>query len=636
MRKLNRELLLKSFVPIMLVLFLVVIALLYVEFKAIRGSMNVTVIEIPAFQPERADIEDELAVGEVIFSSGTELDPLLLEAKRLIDENKWDEAKEIYIRRTKEVPASSSYNDLGVFYIKKGDYEPALLALSRAVKEEPVFVDAFYNKALAHSRLSNHERAVLDFKRFISKEPHNFKGHFSLGLHLLRAREYPGAADAFRKAVESSGSRRKAKALYYLGVALRDSATSDVTLARRAFIEAIRIRPDYIKARIALAMMEPDTKEGRESAVEEFEKIFKLNPNYPLAYFQYGRLNTYAGKTREAKEAYSRAVRLDPGYSKAHYNLALLYMAEDDLGMARTHFLKTAMLDASHSESRFNLGRIAYKERSYDEAIGHYQLAIELRGGDYPEAYNNMGLVFAARKDYARAIESYKEAVKIRKDYHQAHYNLGFAYLRQRKYNNAKKYFLRAIKYNNNYEQAWFNLARVHAKKKDLDSAVNAYGKALEIRPDYPQARLNLGVLFAKMGLPAKAVREYKLLLEADDTYAIAWLNLGFASIDISDLNGAEKAFRRVIRLEPDNTKALAQLGRVLTMTKDYSTAITVLKEAIERDVKNTSLRLALAITLKEAGEMDRALEEIEKALRLDPDNKKVLKFVNENNIQRR
>jgi tetratricopeptide (TPR) repeat protein len=44
-------------------------------------------------------------------------------------------------------------------------------------------------------------------------------------------------------------------------------------------------------------------------------------------------------------------------------------------------------------------------------------------------AYYNMGIVYNTLKEYQKAIDAYKEAIKIKPDYHEAYYNMGEAAL---------------------------------------------------------------------------------------------------------------------------------------------------------------------------------------------------------------
>ena len=62
----------------------------------------------------------------------------------------------------------------------------------------------------------------------------------------------------------------------------------------------------------------------------------------------------------------------------------------------------------------------------FDEAIAHYQEALEIEPND-ADAHNNLGLALAGRGQIDEAMAQYHEALKIRPDFAEAHINLGLA-----------------------------------------------------------------------------------------------------------------------------------------------------------------------------------------------------------------
>ena len=71
-----------------------------------------------------------------------------------------------------------------------------------------------------------------------------------------------------------------------------------------------------------------------------------------------------------------------------------------------------------------NLGNALAARGQFDEAIAHYQKALEIKP-DYVEAHNNLGLALAGRGQVDEAIDHYRKALDINPDYVEAHYNLG-------------------------------------------------------------------------------------------------------------------------------------------------------------------------------------------------------------------
>jgi Flp pilus assembly protein TadD len=62
-----------------------------------------------------------------------------------------------------------------------------------------------------------------------------------------------------------------------------------------------------------------------------------------------------------------------------------------------------------------------------DEAMADYERALQLRR-NYPEALNNLGTIFLARKDYRQAEKLFKRAIKLKPEDPSFEKNLGTAY----------------------------------------------------------------------------------------------------------------------------------------------------------------------------------------------------------------
>ena len=77
----------------------------------------------------------------------------------------------------------------------------------------------------------------------------------------------------------------------------------------------------------------------------------------------------------------------------------------------------------------YNLGSAYYNNQSYSEAFGRFKEAGE-RAGEKPskhKAFHNMGNVFMKHKDYAKAVEAYKEALRNDPADEETRYNLALA-----------------------------------------------------------------------------------------------------------------------------------------------------------------------------------------------------------------
>jgi tetratricopeptide (TPR) repeat protein len=133
-----------------------------------------------------------------------------------------------------------------------------------------------------------------------------------------------------------------------------------------------------------------------------------------------------------------------------------------------------------------------------DQAKKHYELAIKL-DSRYPEAINNLGTIYYARKNYRKAIGCYNRAIKYSPPSASIFANLGAAYFGRKDYKRAMAYYEQALtldpdvfEHHSGFgtmmqertvdERATFHLylAKMYAKSGANDRALIYLRKALE------------------------------------------------------------------------------------------------------------------------------------------------------------
>ena len=594
----------ESLIPFIAVIIMIFVLLLYVQYRSTIDAERVTLIEIEHSAPMLSLEGPADGAGAELhtFYTARSDAPTHVEAEKLIAAGRLIEAESRYKQRLAAQISSETLNDLGVLYYKMSDPERALVQLDLAINTRPVFSSAYFNRGIILSALGRYVDAAADYQRLLKINPNHFEAQYNLGVSYLRQKDYPHAIDAFEKAATLAGGSRKARALYNLGIAYRAADENDYERSRQAFVAAIRLKPDYLEARIGLVTIESASVPGQQQALAELEKILSIKPSYSRAYFQRALIHNKQGKADKAASDYQKAIQYNPEYSKARYNYALLMLDSGQWAKAREQLEWILKRSPNHVRSLFNLGRAVYAQKDYDAALKHYYDAIYLMRGDYPEAFLNVGLAHSARNENEAAVYAYQEAIRLRPAYPEAWYNLGLIYLDNKEYDNALNAFQSALEYDKNYAQAWFNIGVIYARLNKNDLAIDAYKTALAIRPDYQFAKLNLAIRFVKNKQYGDAISLYRSVLEEDDSYATAWYNLGLAYRETKDYAAAELAFRKLLTLEPDSMKAHRALARVMVAIENYEEAISLLQKTVDIDPANYRLHIELGRALRKGG----------------------------------
>lgn len=96
---------------------------------------------------------------------------------------------------------------------------------------------------------------------------------------------------------------------------------------------------------------------------------------------------------------------------------------------AEVEYRKAVEIDPNGSEALYNLGNALLRQEKAQEAMDQFTMAAK-RATDkknLAEVHHNMGVICQASKDYARAVEYYKQALRENPTDHETRYNLAVA-----------------------------------------------------------------------------------------------------------------------------------------------------------------------------------------------------------------
>lgn len=149
----------------------------------------------------------------------------------------------------------------------------------------------------------------------------------------------------------------------------------------------------------------------------------------------------------------------------------MIALAEANYRLGRNELAKSIIetavaLRPETSELFYLAGLVELNLGSKSGAIANFKQAIAL-SEHFPEAHNNLGVLFHEVRDYASAEAEFKAAIRDFPDFKEAYLNLGNAYKGGKKYKDAEMAFKRALAMDEKYPDAHFNLGILY-----LDSDV--------------------------------------------------------------------------------------------------------------------------------------------------------------------
>jgi Flp pilus assembly protein TadD len=138
-----------------------------------------------------------------------------------------------------------------------------------------------------------------------------------------------------------------------------------------------------------------------------------------------------------------------------------------------------------------NLGAVLLKKGQPDDAIDHFNRAIEIKS-DEASAFANLGNALLQKGELGEAIFQYQKAVELKPNDAGFHYNLANALLARGEVDDAIAEYQETLAINPNSADAHNNLGAVLLHRGELDAAIDHYQKALEINPQDVRAEGNL------------------------------------------------------------------------------------------------------------------------------------------------
>jgi tetratricopeptide (TPR) repeat protein len=249
---------------------------------------------------------------------------------------------------------------------------------------------------------------------------------------------------------------------------------------------------------------------------------------------------------------------------------------------------KVTELQPDNVAAHYNLGVALQSQKRHEEAAAAYREVLK-RDANHALAHANLGLALRELGKTEEAIPSCQQALRLQPMLVEAHNTLGLLLKDQGKFEEGAVCFRQALTYRPGYAEAHYNLGLCHEGQNKLDEAVNCYRQALGLRSSYAEAHGHLGNILAIQGKLDEAITHYRRAVEAKPDYADAWNALGSALMEhenhLDNLDEAENCFRQALRNRPDSP-----------------------------DFHNS-----LAVTLRDAGKYDEALEHFKHALELKP-----------------
>jgi tetratricopeptide (TPR) repeat protein len=206
------------------------------------------------------------------------------------------------------------------------------------------------------------------------------------------------------------------------------------------------------------------------------------------------------------------------------------------------------------------------KIKDYEKAKEYYKEAIRLNPRS-DGAYNNLGIILEEEGDLTEAIHCYEKTMEINKNDSIAAYNKGRLLNRLKKYPEAIIFLKRSIRLDPFYEGAYIEIGNAFNSLEMLDDAISFYKIAIQQNPLYVDAWVSIGSAWMLLEDHVKANIYFEKAKKIDPNNAYVWYAKGLMFASTNYVSGALSHFRKSVELGLNYT---TQLGEMYNYFKSH------------------------------------------------------------------
>lgn len=366
-----------------------------------------------------------------------------------------------------------------------------------------------------------------------------------------------------------------------------------------------------------------------DEALDDYNKALKLNPKLSRAYE--GRGFVYGAKMNNDKalENLEKAIELGPKNYEPYTRVARIYMAKKDYDAAISSCTKAIQKFPKSVKALLMRAQLLRLKQQPKAALLDLKRVTELADNKIKaDAYNVIGLIKTAKKDYKGAEAAFSQAIQANPKLGVGYYNRGYIRL-----NSGAPKETVLLDYNKCLElqprtkKARFDRAKLYVALKRFDKAYEDLTIFVKLFPKDWDGHYSLAQVSKALQRFEQAVKSSTRALELNPKH-IELQNLRGTALFLSGREEeAITQFTKIIKTKPSYTTALFNRSQIYFKQKKYGKALSDLNLNVRLTPKATNVyesRSRLFQTLRKYRE---AFGDLEKILQLEPKHPKAREF---------
>ncbi|KAI9022487.1 hypothetical protein DFJ74DRAFT_93060 [Hyaloraphidium curvatum] len=482
-----------------------------------------------------------------------------------------------------------------------GDYDGAVKAFTEAIAVDPKNHVLYSNRSAAYASLHDYAKALEDAQKTVSLKPDWAKGYSRQGAALHGLKRFDEAEKAYREGLKIEPENAQLKK--GLEEVERNATGGMFGLFGPDLVDKIAKDP-----KLAPYLSQPDFM-AKVKAVQ-------ANPNRISEYLQDPRMmqlfssllgignmgmGGFGGKDGEAMDmempdfsAFAKEPTANGTHAKAETGTKPAASAassskieevteEEAMEVEEVNEEEKQKREArAASDKEKEIANGLYKNKKFDEALEHYEKALELDPSNIA-AFSNKSAVYFEMGKYQDAIKTCEDAIEAGRE-HRADYTLiaklfgrmGNAYLKLDDLDNAIKFFNKSLTEHRTPD--------ILTKLRDTEKLKTQRAKDAYRDPALAEAARERGNDFFKKGQWPDAVKEYTEAIKRNEDDPRSWSNRAACYIKLMSIPEAEKDVEEALKRDPEFVKAYIRKAQCQMARRDFVKAMETLEVARSKD----------------------------------------------------
>lgn len=242
------------------------------------------------------------------------LDAVFAESERVAEKREKVE-KETAARRKRDAEEAIRQFNLGW---EATDLQEQIQCYSEAIRLNPEYADAYFNRGIAKQGLNQYADAIKDYDKVIEINPGDADAYINRGIAKQDLKQYAAAIKDYDKAIEINPENENA----YNNRGLAKHILKQYEDAIKDYDKAIEINP-HADAYVNRGRVKYHLNQYA-AAIKDFDKAIEINSKHSFAYRNRGLSKENIGLLTEARADYQKALIINPNFELVKINLKIV------------------------------------------------------------------------------------------------------------------------------------------------------------------------------------------------------------------------------------------------------------------------------------------------------------------------